>query len=68
MGFAWMFAFCVACRMPIHFNPHAVPSLVVNGQREPLCRNCAERWNHLHPANARPIRDDAYEPIAEEEL
>jgi hypothetical protein len=68
MGYALMFGQCVACKLMISFNPHAVPSIVVNGKREPLCRSCAERWNELHPENARPIRDDAYEAIDENEL
>jgi hypothetical protein len=68
MGYAIMMGFCVACGIPIQFNPHAVPSIMVNGKREPLCRGCAIRWNELHPENARPIKDDAYEPIDENEL
>lgn len=68
MGYYWMMAFCINCRKPISFNPHSVPSLVVNGKREPLCRICAEKWNTLHPLDARPIRDDAYEPVNEEDF
>jgi hypothetical protein len=52
----------------IAFNPHKVPSLMINGVREPLCRRCAERWNELHPENARPIQDGAYDYMPEEEL
>ena len=65
---AIMYGVCCACKRMISFNPNAVPSLMVNGKREPLCKGCAERWNQLHPENARPIRPDAYEPIPEEEL
>ena len=68
MGFAYMMGFCIACKLPISFNPHAVPSLMVNGTREPLCRMCATRWNEMHPENARPIQPNAYDPIPEEEL
>jgi hypothetical protein len=57
---------CVACGAVFHFNPHSVPSIVVGGVREPVCRNCAERWNQLHPDAARPILPGAYEPIADE--
>jgi hypothetical protein len=68
MGYAYMVGHCVACKQLIQFNPHAVPSLLVNGVKEPLCRECAERWNQIHPENARPIRKDAYSMIPEEEL
>jgi hypothetical protein len=52
----------------IQFNPYKVPSLAVNGTRQPLCRYCAERWNELHPESARDIDEQAYEPIPEEEF
>ena len=68
VGYITMMAHCIACKMLIQFNPRAVPSLLVNGVREPLCRSCAERWNQLHPENARPIRPDAYEPLDENEF
>lgn len=67
-GWAYMVGYCVACKQFFQFNPHAVPSLLVNGTREPLCRSCAERWNEMHPENARPIQPNAYDAIPEEEL
>lgn len=68
MGYALVLGNCIACKRMISFNPNAVPSLMVNGRREPLCEGCANRWNELHPENARPIRPDAYTFIDENEL
>ena len=68
MGYAIVMGFCIACRKQISFNPHKVPSLLVVGIREPLCKECAEKWNKLHPENARPILDGAYEHFDENEL
>lgn len=68
MGYAVMFGECCACHKPIFFNPHRVPSLTINGVREPLCIDCAIRWNELHPDNAREIDREAYAPIDENEL
>lgn len=68
MGYAIMIGTCIACKVLIHFNPHKVPSLMVNGRREPLCENCANKWNQLHPENARPIDPEAYEAMDENEL
>jgi hypothetical protein len=68
MGYAIMYGICVACKRTIAFNPHKVPSLMINGKREPICKNCAERWNELHPENARPIQDGAYDYMDENEL
>jgi len=68
MGYAIIIATCIACKQTVHCNPKLVPSLRVNGQREPLCHSCATRWNQLHPENAREINPTAYEPCDESEL
>ena len=48
MAFMFAMGYCVACRKLINFNPMCVPSLIVNGNREPLCRDCADEWNRIH--------------------
>lgn len=68
MGYALMLGFCVNCKQSISFNPHKVPSLMINGKREPICESCANRWNEMHPENARPIQEGAYSYFPEEEL
>jgi len=68
MGYAIMFGCCCACGTMISFNPSKVPSLRINGKREPLCEGCANKWNALHPEQARPIQEGAYEPCDENEL
>jgi hypothetical protein len=68
MGFIYVMGECCACHQMIGFNPHKVPSLIINGRREPLCKSCANRWNELHPENARPILKGAFEPIDENEI
>ena len=39
---------CIACKRDIHFNPVHVPSIYVEGIREPLCVNCFDLWNEVH--------------------
>lgn len=68
MGYALMFGNCIACKSPIGFNPHKVPSLRINGVKEPICESCANRWNELHPGQERAILPGAYEPMDEHEL
>lgn len=68
MGYAIMVGRCVACHTRIIFNPIRVPSLRVNGVREPLCEACANKWNQLHPDKAHPIHPEAYEACDEAEL
>lgn len=71
MGWAVMIGLCVRCSKSFGFNPHKVPSVRVNGEREPLCEACFEELNRvregegLDPLVALP---GAYEPIPEDEL
>ena len=48
MGYYTMFASCAGCKRMISCNPNYVPSLVVNGHREPICESCHARWNEIH--------------------
>ena len=71
MGYVITFGTCASCFRPFGFNPLRVPSVVVNGQREPICRACVERANPKRIANGlAPIvpLPDAYEPCDEGEL
>lgn len=60
---------CVQCGTVFSFNPHKVPSVIVNGVREPICRHCVEVANPKRIAGALApiiILPGAYEPEAEE--
>jgi len=65
MPFMFVIGCCVACGARITFNPHCVPSLRVNGEREPICASCHARWNEIHRVSKgiapEPIHPDAYE-------
>ena len=39
---------CFACSKVITFDPHKVPSLTIDGIREPICSSCHARWNEIH--------------------
>jgi len=39
---------CVSCRVAMTCSPTHVPSLIIGGVREPLCRACYTRWNEIH--------------------
>lgn len=66
MGYMFATSSCVACRALITYNPNTVPSLTVNGHREPLCRTCFNRWNEIHRTSKGldpvPLNPTAYEP------
>ncbi len=48
MMFMCMWGYCAGCEEFISFNPDRVPSLRVEGKKEPICRNCFDRWNQIH--------------------
>ena len=63
MAFMSVFCSCAGCRRPIHINPNRCPSIIIAGQREPLCPECVTLWNELHPDQPDVIpHPDAYEP------
>ena len=56
MGYMQAFGPCVNCGRVFGFNPELVPSIRVNGVREPVCKVCIDRAN--------PIRiENGLEPI-----
>lgn len=69
MGAMFVIGDCVACKSLITFNPDHVPSLRVNGVREPLCKACFDRWNELHRVSKglppEPLHPEAYSPTAD---
>lgn len=70
-GFAIATGQCIGCRCLFSFNPVRVPSITVDGTREPLCKGCFERVNRERQARglpAFPLAADAYEPVEESEL
>lgn len=71
MGVAFVMAPCFGCKQPFGFNPHLVPSIVVGGQREPICASCVAIANPRRVAfDLAPIvvLPGAYEPIEESQL
>ena len=67
--YCFMVGDCINCQKVITFNPKYVPSLRVppKNKREPLCRNCANKWNQIHRTSKglqpQEIHKDAYKPI-----
>ena len=63
--------FCIGCKRLFTFNPMRVPSLAIDGAREPICRSCVDSANPRRLANGlEPIvpLPDAYEACLETEL
>ena len=72
MSFAIVFTECINCRAPITINPVKSPSITVNGNREPLCKCCFNKWNQIHRIGKGldpiPLDPDAYKPCDESQL
>ena len=62
MAFMFCLGFCANCKKSVTFNPSKVPSIRVNGEKEPLCFECATKWSRLHPEAKFEIDPEAYEP------
>jgi hypothetical protein len=68
MGYYSLFCNCAACHQPMMCNPRLVPSIRINGIKEPICESCVSRWNLLHPDKYFNIPSGAYDPMSEYEL
>jgi hypothetical protein len=71
MGFVSCTGTCYTCRKLITFNPNKVPSIRINGVKEPVCRECITAANPKRKANGMPeitILPGAYEAAPEEEI
>ena len=51
MGYLIAMAPCFGCKRVFSFNPDLVPSIRVQGNREPICAACVARANPLRIAN-----------------
>ncbi len=71
MGYVSVLGVCFGCKQPFSFNPDKVPSIRVNGVREPVCRACVARVNPERVKNGlAPIEilPGAYEAAEEAEV
>lgn len=71
MGYVMGMAPCISCKQTFSFNPVKVPSVRVNGVKEPVCERCFDRLNEVRKeAGMEPWQRhaDAYEPADEHEL
>jgi hypothetical protein len=62
---------CVQCGTLMSYHPHKVPSVRINGVRQPLCETCVKRANPLRRERGLeeiPIQPGAYDPCPESEL
>ena len=62
---------CYSCGNLFNYNPNLVPSITIDGERQPFCLNCVEAANPVRIQNGLlPIvpLPGAYEPCEENEL
>lgn len=70
MGYISVVGTCYSCGKPFSFHPNKVPSLVINGVREPICKDCVNKANPIRIKNGlQPItyEPDAYSTAQDEE-
>jgi hypothetical protein len=71
MGYYTMYGACLVCHRLFTFNPMRVPSIRVNGIRQPVCLDCMTRANDVRQAKGLdplPILDGAYDAADESEM
>jgi hypothetical protein len=69
--YAQALAPCIGCRQPFWFHPNFVPSITIDGERQPICADCVERINPQRIKNGVPPivpHERAYAPAHESEL
>ena len=71
-GYSLMITSCISCDAVFAGNPKHGPSISVEGSREPICRNCFDKWNEIHRTSKglepHPLHPKAFEPTEEGEL
>jgi len=50
MAFMMVLGECIGCGKMFTFNANKVPSIRVNGSREPVCKQCVDRLNPIRVA------------------
>ena len=71
VGYVFATSACVGCGRIFSYNPMRVPSLTINGSRQPICEGCVARVNPTRIKNGLPPIvpfPDAYEACDESEL
>ena len=65
MGWMVVLGECYVCGRRFTFSAERVPSVVVHGEREPICEPCIEHVNRVRARNGLalfPILPGAYAP------
>jgi hypothetical protein len=71
MGFMWCFAECIGCRVLFGFNPERVPSIYVDGEKQPVCGVCMAMRNKKRREQGLAedeVMQGAYEAVDESEV
>jgi hypothetical protein len=71
MAYVQAYSACYSCKRLIAYNPDLVPSIRINGVREPVCRACIQQANPVRIAKGlQPITisPGAYEASDENDL
>ena len=71
MGVVQVLSACYGCGRLFTYHPLRVPSIRVNGEREPICQSCVDRVNPRRLANGLPPiipLPGAYDPCDESDL
>jgi len=54
MGYVLAMSECFCCKQVFGYNPNKVPSIRVQGVRQPICKSCIEQANPLRKQHGLP--------------
>jgi len=64
-GYMYALGRCWSCGRPLMFNAERVPSIPIDGERQPICQGCVDIANPRRVANGLDpivVMPGAYEP------
>jgi len=65
MAYMFVTGYCYGCKNIFSFNADFVPSIRIEGEKEPICEECMKRTNVVRVEKGlspHPIHPQAYEP------
>jgi hypothetical protein len=71
MGYVMIVGTCIGCKGVFGFNPVHVPSVRIDGKREPICKACVDRVNPIRKMHGVPEivpHPEAYKAADEGEI
>jgi hypothetical protein len=71
MAYVLVTSACFGCKRLFSYHPNKVPSIPIEGERQPICQACVDEVNPRRIKNGLPpikVLPGAYEPADEDDV